>query len=236
MRKVEESIQDCSVEEVHWLLTKTVRSWLAQSYSECDEVCDALEVEQQRLKRLSHAKEQELSKMRAHVGHLRRRVHWVYQVFVLSMVASMATGCVGAWRAISTGDFLASVQVMGLAWLVLLATVAVLLFGDGGSPPCPLATPRELERDRARAGDCAGGHAADCVAGRGGGARGGASQHQTEGELADRGELGGADRALQGEQRWRGARNGPLPSRADAEERDDRHPPESGMAREAHRS
>ena len=64
--------------------------------------------------------------MRAHVGHLRRRVHWVYQVFVLSMVASMATGCVGAWRAISTGDFLASVQVMGLAWLVLLATVAVL--------------------------------------------------------------------------------------------------------------
>ena len=174
--------------------------------------------------------------MRAHVGHLRRRVLWVYQVFVLSMVASMATGCVGAWRAISTGDFLASVQVMGLAWLVLLATVVVLLFGDGGSPPCPLATPRELERDRARAEDCAGGHAADCVADRGGGARGGASQHQTEGELADRGELGGADRALQGEQRWRGARNGPLPSRADAEERDDRHPPESGMARETHRS
>ena len=50
MRKVEESIQDCSVEEVHWLLTKTFRSWLAQSYSECDEVCDALEAEQQRLK------------------------------------------------------------------------------------------------------------------------------------------------------------------------------------------
>lgn len=58
MRKVEESIQDCSVEEVHWLLTKTFRSWLAQSYSECDEACDALEAEQQRLKRLSHAKEQ----------------------------------------------------------------------------------------------------------------------------------------------------------------------------------
>ena len=72
MRKVDENIQDCSVEEVHWLMTKTFRSWLAQSYSECDEVCDALEVEQQRLKRLSHAKEQELSKMRAHVGHLRR--------------------------------------------------------------------------------------------------------------------------------------------------------------------
>ena len=196
---------------------------------------------QQRLKRLSHAKEQELSKMRAHAGHLRRRVHWVYQVFVLSLAASMATGCVGAFRAISTADFLASVQIMGLAWLVLLATVAVLLFGDGGSPPCPLATPRELERDRERAGDCAGGHAANCVVGRGGGARGGASHHQashhqTDGELADRGELGGAGRALQGEQRWRGARNGPLPSRAHAEERDDRHPPESGMAREAHRS
>jgi len=233
MRKVEERIQDCSVEEVHWLLTKTFRRWLAQSYSECDEVCDALEAEQQRLKRLSHAKEQELSKMRAHVGHLRRRVHWVYQVFVLSMVGSMATGCVGAWRAISTGDFLASVQVMGLAWLVLLATVAVLLFGDGGSPPFPLSTPRELERDRERAGDCAGGRAGDCGAGRGGGSRGGASHHQADGEPADRGESGGAGRALQGDQRWRGARNGPLPSRANAEERDDRYPPESGIAREA---
>ena len=172
---MEESIQDISAEEVHWLVTKTFRSWLAQSYSECDEVCDALEAEQQRLKRLSHAKEQaplaqspnahttcthcmhtlhahcthtactpqahcahtawtlhahtartrarhtarhtwlshaveleqeqelstmhyamhyvmhyamhcvmqELSKMRAHVGHLRRRVHWVYQVRTL---------------------------------------------------------------------------------------------------------------------------------------------------------
>ena len=249
LRKVEESIQDCSVQEVHWLLTKTFRSWLAQSYSECDEVCDALEAEQQRLKRLSHAKEQELSKMRAHVGHLRRRVHWVYQVFVLSMVGSMATGCVGAWRAISTGDFLASVQVMGLAWLVLLATVVVLLFGDGGSPPFPLSTPRELERDRERAGDCAGGRAGDCGAGRGGGARGGASHHQADGELADRGELGGAGSALQGEahakgrfgvplqlqgdQRWRGARNGPLPSRANAGERDNRYPTESGIGREA---
>ena len=57
MRKVEEHVQDCSVEEVHWLMTKNFRSWLAQSYSECDEVCDALEVEQQRLKRVSHAKE-----------------------------------------------------------------------------------------------------------------------------------------------------------------------------------
>lgn len=230
MRKVEESIQDCSVEEVHWLLTKTFRSWLAQSYSECDEVCDALEAEQQRLKRLSHAKEQELSKMRAHVGHLRRRVHWVHQVFALAMVGSMATGCVGAWRAISTGDFLASVQVMGLAGLVLLVTVVVMLFGDGGSPPFPLSTPRELERDRERAGDCAGGRAGDCGAGRGGGARGGAGHHQVGGELADHGELGGAGRALQGDQRWRGARNGPLPSRANAEER---YPPESGIAREA---
>jgi hypothetical protein len=196
MRKVDENIQDCSVEEVHWLMTKTFRSWLAQSYSECDEVCDALEVEQQRLKRLSHAKEQELSKMRAHVGHLRRRVHWVYQVFALSMVGSMATGCVGAWRAISTGDFLASVQVMGLAWLVLLATVLILLFGDGGSPPFPPSAARDLQRDR------------------GGGVR----------TSADRvGSVAPGMLRPNGEQRWRGARNGS----AHAGDRDDRDLPDA---------
>ena len=136
------------------------------------------------------------------------------------MVGSMATGCVGAWRAISTGDFSASVQVMGLAWLVLLATVVVLLFGDGGSPPFPLSTHRELERDRDRE------RAGDCGAGRGGG---GASRHQADGEFANRAELGGASGALQGDQRWRGARNGPLPSRAHAGERDERYLPDSDV-------
>merc|ERR1719378_202207 len=63
-------------------------------------------------------------------------------------MGSMATGCVGAWRAISTGHFLASVQVMALAWLVLLATDVILLFGDGGASPFPPAS-RELQRDRA---------------------------------------------------------------------------------------
>ena len=134
----------------------------------------------------------------------------------------MATGCVGAWRAISTGDFVASVQVMALAWLVLFATVVVLLFGDGGSPPFPLSTPRDLERDRERAGDCG--------AGRGGGTRGGASQHQANGQLADRRELCGGGSAFQGDQRWRGARNGPLPSRANAGGCDDRYPPDGDIA------
>eukprot|EP00966_Prymnesium_polylepis_P204546 4738474-Prymnesium_polylepis.1 len=87
-----------------------------QSYTECDEVCDALEAEQQRLKRIYHSKEQDLGKMRARVLHLKGRINWVYQVFVLSMVGSVATGCVGAWRAVSTGQFWSSIQVMAFAW------------------------------------------------------------------------------------------------------------------------
>lgn len=40
------------------MMTKEFRVWLTQSYTECDEVCDALEAEQQRLKRIYHSKEQ----------------------------------------------------------------------------------------------------------------------------------------------------------------------------------
>ena len=90
-----------------------------------------------------------LHQLSAH-GRLRfreRRAR-VWQVFVLSMAGSLATGCVGAWRAISTGNFLASVQVMALAWLVLLATDVMLLFGDGGNPPFPLPPTRASHRDR----------------------------------------------------------------------------------------
>jgi len=151
INKVKQHVQDCSVEEVHWLMTKTFRSWLAQSYTECDEVCDALEAEQQRLKRISHSKEQELGKMRARVGYLKGRVAWVYQVCGLSMIASMATGCVGAWRAISTGHFWSSVQVMALAWLVIFATALILLFGDGSGGALPLPPPpREMSRATGR--------------------------------------------------------------------------------------
>jgi len=149
LTKVQEQVQDCSVEEVHWMMTKTFRTWLAQSYTECDEVCDALEAEQQRLKRIYHTKEQDLGKMRARVLHLKGRINWVYQVFVLSMVGSVATGCVGAWRAISSGQFWSSVQVMAFAWLVVLATALILLFGAdvGGSLPTPPPV-RDLPRDR----------------------------------------------------------------------------------------
>jgi predicted nucleic acid-binding Zn-ribbon protein len=80
LAKVEGQVQDCSVEDLHWLMTRTFRSWLAQSYSECDEVCGALEAEQQRLKRSYYSKEQELAKMRAHASHLKTRVVWIYQV------------------------------------------------------------------------------------------------------------------------------------------------------------
>jgi len=147
LNKVKQHVQDCSVEEFHWLMTKDFRTWLAQSYTECDEVCDALEAEQQRLKRISHSKEQELGKMRARNGFLKGRVTWIYQVCGLSMIASMATGCVGAWRAISTGHFWSSVQVMALAWLVTFATALILLFGDGSTGSLPLPPPpRELSR------------------------------------------------------------------------------------------
>jgi len=149
LHKVQEAVQDCSVEEVHWLMTKEFRTWLAQSYTECDEVCDALEAEQQRLKRIYHSKEQDLGKMRARVLHLKGRINWVYQVFVLSMVGSVATGCVGAWRAVSTGQFWSSIQVMAFAWLVVLATAMILLFGEGGGQ---LPTPPPV-RDLPRAGD-----------------------------------------------------------------------------------
>ena len=80
LAKVEGRVEECSIQEVHWLMTRTFRSWLAQSYSECDEVCDALEAEQLRLKRIYHSKEQELGKMRAHAAHLKSRIFWVYQV------------------------------------------------------------------------------------------------------------------------------------------------------------
>mmetsp|Transcript_41167 Transcript_41167/g.68455 ORF Transcript_41167/g.68455 Transcript_41167/m.68455 type:complete len:643 (-) Transcript_41167:259-2187(-) len=142
LTKVKKHVQDCSVEEVHWLMTKTFRSWLSQSYTECDEVSNALEAEQQRLKRISYSKEQELGKMRARVGHLQVRIAWVCQVCGLSMIASLATGFVGSWRAIMTGHFWSSIQLMALAWLVVFATALVVLFSDGCLPvaPLPLAT------------------------------------------------------------------------------------------------
>lgn len=82
LRKVESQVEECSAEEMHWLMTRTFRTWLAQSYSECDEVCDALEAEQLRLKRIYHTKEQELGKVHAHAAHLNSRIYWVYQVRV----------------------------------------------------------------------------------------------------------------------------------------------------------
>jgi len=155
LAKLDGSVQDCSVEEVHWLMTRTFRSWLAQSYNECDEVCDALEAEQQRLKRIYHSKEQELGKMRAHASHLKSRIVQVYQISLLAMLAIMATGCVGAWRsaAISSG-FWPSLQLMGFAWFIILATALLMLFSDGSATsmpaPSPLAPARPcpVNRDR----------------------------------------------------------------------------------------
>lgn len=55
---MKQNVQECTVKELHWMMTKEFRVWLTQSYTECDEVCDALEAEQQRLKRIYHSKEQ----------------------------------------------------------------------------------------------------------------------------------------------------------------------------------
>ena len=79
--------------------------------------------------------------MRAHASALRSRIVWTYQVSLAILVASMAVGGVGAWRAISTGEFWPSVQVMGLAWAAILATALVLLFGDGGGGATLICTP-----------------------------------------------------------------------------------------------
>ena len=80
LHKVEQQVHECSADEMHWLVTKPFRTWLAQSYTECDEVCDALEAEQQRLKRIYHTKEQELTRMRAYATCLRSKIRWCYQV------------------------------------------------------------------------------------------------------------------------------------------------------------
>jgi len=142
LHKVEQQVHECSADEMHWLVTKPFRTWLAQSYTECDEVCDALEAEQQRLKRIYHTKEQELTRMRAYATCLRSKIRWCYQVCLLTLAGSIATGCAGAWRAIATGQFWPSVQLMGFAWAVIAASALLLLFGDGsGSPPVP-SSPR----------------------------------------------------------------------------------------------
>merc|ERR1719378_977821 len=95
-------------------------------------------------------------------------------------MGSMATGCVGAWRAISTGHFLASVQVMALAWLVLLATDVILLFGDGGASPFPPAS-RELQRDRAGLRTAGGsGNGGGSGSGGGGGSGSGQSEERND--------------------------------------------------------
>ena len=83
LKKVEASVEECTERELHWLMTRTFRTWLAQSYSECDEVCDALEAEQQQLKRTFQSKEQELCRYRTQTAELRGALVWAYQVFML---------------------------------------------------------------------------------------------------------------------------------------------------------
>ena len=139
LKKVEASVEECTERELHWLMTRTFRTWLAQSYSECDEVCDALEAEQQQLKRTFQSKEQELCRYRAQTAELRGALVWAYQVFMLTMAGSMATGCAGVWRAVSTGQLWPSLQIMAFAWLLMLATAVGVLFLDSGgsAPPSP---------------------------------------------------------------------------------------------------
>mmetsp|Transcript_57707 Transcript_57707/g.132486 ORF Transcript_57707/g.132486 Transcript_57707/m.132486 type:complete len:736 (-) Transcript_57707:343-2550(-) len=140
LNKVKQRVYDCSLEEVHWLMTKTFRTWLAQSYTECDEVCDAHELEQQRLKRISQYKDTEICKMRARLGFARGRIGFVYQVFLLSMFANMFIGIAGASVAFSTHDVWETVQIMGLGWLVTATTAVMVLIGTTSSPRLPSAS------------------------------------------------------------------------------------------------
>ena len=156
-------VHECSATELHWLMTKPFRAWLAQSYAECDQVCDTLESEGQRLKRLYHTKETEAGRLRAHATQLRARLSWTYRVCFFTMVGLIAAGCAGAWPAISSGQYVPWVGTMALSWAALLATALGLLFGDGGSsPPSPRPPSLPTPRDRTAAGGDGLGGGGDC--------------------------------------------------------------------------
>ena len=73
---------------------------------------------------------------------------------LLTHVGGMATACVGAWRALGTGQMWASLQVMAFAWAVIFVTALVFLFGDGsgkGSPSPPPLPSRLSPRSEANA-------------------------------------------------------------------------------------
>ena len=145
---------EVTAEEVHWLMTKPFRGWLAQSYAECDEVCDALEAEQQRHKRLAQAKDAEVGKMRQRVGRLHRAAAAAHRIFAAALAAAVATGVAGAWRAHTAAAFAPSLQLMAVAWTLIGAVAAALLVGDAAAPaPLNLPPPRELNLDRAPSPD-----------------------------------------------------------------------------------
>ena len=145
---------EVTAEEVHWLMTKPFRGWLAQSYAECDEVCDALEAEQQRHKRLAQAKDAEVGKMRPRGRRLHRAAAAAHRIFAAALAAAVATGVAGAWRAHTAAAFAPSLQLMAVAWTLIGAVAAALLVGDAAAPaPLNLPPPRELNLDRAPSPD-----------------------------------------------------------------------------------
>ena len=146
---------EVTAEEVHWLMTKPFRGWLAQSYAECDEVCDALEAEQQRHKRLAQAKDAEVGKMRqASSSASAPRGGGGHRIFAAALAAAVATGVAGAWRAHTAAAFAPSLQLMAVAWTLIGAVAAALLVGDAAAPaPLNLPPPRELNHDRAPSPD-----------------------------------------------------------------------------------
>jgi hypothetical protein len=120
------------------------------------QVCDVLETEQQRLKRLAQSNELELGKMRTMLAGARSHLSRAYHILVFSVLLSLLTAVAGAWRVHTTADFHSSLQEMGSAWLLIVCGIAVSLY-DSGRPSHPnLSTCRDLRRgSRGRArSDC----------------------------------------------------------------------------------
>lgn len=100
------------------------------------QVCDVLETEQQRLKRLAQFNEHELGKMRTLLASARSHLSRAYHILAFSVLLCLLTAMAGVWRVHTTADLYSSIQEMGAAWLLIATGIAASLF-DSGRPSHP---------------------------------------------------------------------------------------------------